>query len=324
MTSSKSLRSEPIDDHAAMLAASDLLLEVRSRDPLAGLWEPGDVQWWYATEPKLAAVSRSLWHDTTGTPIAVTLEAVFADEPGQLPRVDVDILGDLEPGGAARRLVLPVVLDQLADPRFHPDAIVAMNVDGRDADLADRLEKIGFVEAPHDRLDAMGQRADPAAVVPALPAGYRFADGTEPAAGPHHLVARNGPEVHDRLLRCPLHRPEFDLRIVAPDGTAAAYCLLWRDGATGVGHFEPVRTEGAHQRRGLGRALMAEGMRRLAAHGATLVKVDTYANNPAAIALYTRAGFQRYGVKRSLHRPPVVTDGDVPRPFLIPLDRHSS
>ncbi len=305
-TTASPIRSEPIDDHTAMIVASDLLLDVRSRDPFSGLWEPGDVQWWYATEPKLAAVSRSLWRDRDGKPIAVTLEAVFADEPGQPPRVDVDVLGDLEPGGAAREHVLPVVLGQLADPAFHPGSIVAMNVDGGDADLAGRLMRLGLAEAPHDRLDAMGQRADAVATVPALPVGYRFADGTEPAAGAHHLAGRNGPDVHARLLRCPLHRREFDLRIVAPDGTAAAYCLLWRDGATGVGHFEPVRTEDAHQRRGLGRALMAEGIRRLAAQGATLIKVDTYANNPAAVALYTRAGFQRWNVKRSFHRPPVV------------------
>ena len=304
MTISTAIREEPVDGYTGMIAASDLLLALRTRDPLAGLWEPGDVQWWYATEPKLAKATSTLWRDADGSPIAVLQEAVFADEPGQSPRVDIDLLGDLEEGSPARRLVLPILLDRLADPGFHPGAIVAMSVDGRE-DLTGRLQGIGFAEAPHDRLDAMGRSTLTLEAAPPLPDGYRFADGNEPEAGPHHLIGRNGPEVHVRLLRCPLHRPEFDLRIVGPDGDVAAYCLLWRDGETGVGHFEPVRTEDAHQRRGLGRALMAEGIRRLANAGATLVKVDTYANNPSAIALYRRAGFQRWNVKWSFQRLPL-------------------
>ncbi len=307
MRMSTAVSEEPVDGYTAMLTASDLLLAVRARDPLAGQWEPGDVQWWYATEPKLASASGSVWRDGAGTPVAVSLEAVYADEPGQSPRVDVDILGDLDDGGAARRLVLPVLLDRLADPAFHPEAIVAMTVDGRDEDLAGRLRAIGYTEAPHDRLDAMGRSALTLDAPAPLPDGYRFADGTEPADGPHHLIGRNGPDVHERLLRCPLHCPEFDLRVVGPEGDVAAYCLLWRDGETGVGHFEPVRTEDAHQRRGLGRALMAEGIRRLARAGATIIKVDAYADNPAAIALYRRAGFRRWNVKWSLQRRPLTT-----------------
>ena len=303
MTTSTHVIEEPVDGYTGMLAASDLLLAVRARDPLAGQWEPGDVQWWYATEPKLARATSTLWRDPDGTPIAVTLEAVYADEPGQPPRVDIDVLGDLEPGSPSRRLVLPALLDRLADPALHPEAIVAMSVDGRDEDLATQLRAIGYAEAPDDRLDAMGRQTRTLDASAPLPVGYRFADGTEPEAGPHHLIGRNGPEVHERLLRCPLHRPEFDLRIVGPGGDVAAYCLLWRDGETGVGHFEPVRTEDAHQRRGLGRALMAEGIRRLAAAGATIIKVDAYASNPAAIALYTRAGFLRWNVKWSFQRP---------------------
>lgn len=304
MTPSTFVSEEPVDGYTAMLAASDLLLAVRARDPLAGQWEPGDVQWWYATEPKLASATNSIWRDRNGLPIAVSLEAIYAEEQGQPPRVDVDVLGDLDEGSPARRLVLPAMLERLADPAFHPAAIVAMSVDGRDEDLAERLRAIGFAEAPDDRLDAMGRSTLTLEAPTPLPDGYRFADGNDPAAGPHHLISRNGPEVHERLLRCPLHGPQFDLRIVGPGGDVAAYCLLWRDGATGVGHFEPVRTEPEHQRRGLGGALMAEGIRRLAAAGATIAKVDTYANNPAAIALYSRAGFQRWNVKWSFHRPP--------------------
>ncbi len=68
-----------------------------------------------------------------------------------------------------------------------------------------------------------------------------------------------------------------------------------------------VVARSTHWRRGHGPALMAEGIRRLATHGATLVHADSAAGSPAATGPCTRAGSQRWHVERSFHRPPVVT-----------------
>lgn len=56
--------------------------------------------------------------------------------------------------------------------------------------------------------------------------------------------------------------------------------------------FEPVGTHPDHQKRGLGKAVMAEGLRRAARLGATLATVGSY--SPAAHALYSAMGFTEY------------------------------
>lgn len=50
---------------------------------------------------------------------------------------------------------------------------------------------------------------------------------------------------------------------IAPDGAIAAFCTIWFDDVTRSAYFEPVATVPAHRRRGLGKALMTEGLRRL-------------------------------------------------------------
>ncbi len=90
----------------------------------------------------------------------------------------------------------------------------------------------------------------------------------------------------------PLYRRDLDLVAVAPDGELAAFSTVWFDDVTRTAAFEPVGTHPAHQRRGLGKAIMAEGLRRVARLGATLSAVGSYSE--AAGALYASAGFGEY------------------------------
>jgi mycothiol synthase len=94
------------------------------------------------------------------------------------------------------------------------------------------------------------------------------------------------------VQRAPLYRRDLDLVAVAPDGELAAFCTLWFDDVTRTAAFEPVGTHPAHQRRSLGKALMAEGLRRVADLGATLCTVGSYSE--AAGALYASLGFSEY------------------------------
>lgn len=94
------------------------------------------------------------------------------------------------------------------------------------------------------------------------------------------------------VQRAPLYRRDLDLVAVAPDGELAAFCTVWFDDVTRWGAFEPVGTHPAHQRRGLGRAVMCEGLRRLARLGATHATVGSYST--AAHALYESVGFCDY------------------------------
>jgi mycothiol synthase len=78
---------------------------------------------------------------------------------------------------------------------------------------------------------------------------------------------------YQNIQRAPLYRPELDLVAIAPNGEVAAFTTIWYDEATRSGYFEPVGTMPEHQRQGLARSLMTEGMRRLKRCGATQAMV---------------------------------------------------
>jgi ribosomal protein S18 acetylase RimI-like enzyme len=101
-----------------------------------------------------------------------------------------------------------------------------------------------------------------------------------------------GWEWYRNVQRAPLYRRDLDLVAVAADGELAAFCTLWFDDVTRTAAFEPVGTHPAHQRRGVGKAVMAEGLRRVRDMGATLCTVGSYSE--AAGALYASLGFTEY------------------------------
>jgi predicted acetyltransferase len=77
---------------------------------------------------------------------------------------------------------------------------------------------------------------------------------------------------------------DLDLVAIAPDGAIAAFCTIWIDDVTRSAYFEPVATVPAHRRRGLGKAVLTEGLQRIQRLGATTAFVGGL--SPAANALY--------------------------------------
>ncbi len=94
------------------------------------------------------------------------------------------------------------------------------------------------------------------------------------------------------FMLSPVYDPQLDIVAVAPDGQVGAFCIVWTDPANRVGLFEPVGTHPDFHRRGLGRAVMLEGMRRLKERGMTKAIVSTGEDNSQAIKLYENVGFQ--------------------------------
>ncbi len=94
------------------------------------------------------------------------------------------------------------------------------------------------------------------------------------------------------IQNAPLYRRDLDIVAIAPDGAVASFCTVWFDDVTRSGAFEPVGTVPAHQRRGLGKAVMAEGLRRLQRIGATMAYVGSY--SAEAHGLYEAMGFTEY------------------------------
>jgi len=93
------------------------------------------------------------------------------------------------------------------------------------------------------------------------------------------------------FMQSPVYDPELDVVAVAPDGRIDSFCIVWLDPVTGVGLFEPVGTHPDFQRRGLGKAVMSEALRRLKERGMERAIVSTNADNTPGIKLYEAAGF---------------------------------
>jgi ribosomal protein S18 acetylase RimI-like enzyme len=137
---------------------------------------------------------------------------------------------------------------------------------------------------------------------PQLPEGYvardmqnATADDIEKRVDVHRATfapSRMTVAKHTAIMTAPTYRPDLDLAIVAPDGSFAAFTIVWFDEVNQIGVFEPVGTHPDHQRRGLGRAIIAEGLRRLSDLNATTAYINTGASSPAANLLYAAAGFQ--------------------------------
>ena len=78
----------------------------------------------------------------------------------------------------------------------------------------------------------------------------------------------------------------------SPDGRGASACTIWFDPVNAVGLFGPVATHPDFPGRCLGKAVMAEGLRRMKAAGMQRAIVGFDPNNVAARALYTSMGFR--------------------------------
>lgn len=103
-----------------------------------------------------------------------------------------------------------------------------------------------------------------------------------------------GWEWYRNVQRAPLYRRDLDLVAVAPDGSIASFTTVWFDDVTRAGAFEPVGTAKEHRRRGLAKAVLCEGLRRLRRLGAVTAHVGSY--EPTVHALYASVGFTEYDV----------------------------
>ncbi|MBZ0289921.1 MAG: GNAT family N-acetyltransferase [Anaerolineae bacterium] len=94
------------------------------------------------------------------------------------------------------------------------------------------------------------------------------------------------------IQRCPLYRRDLDLVVAAADGSLAAFCTVWFDDVTRTGYFEPVGVAPECQGRGLGKAIMCEGLRRLKQLGGAYATVTGFSD--AANALYASVMSREY------------------------------
>lgn len=75
------------------------------------------------------------------------------------------------------------------------------------------------------------------------------------------------------IIKTPLYRRDLDLVAIAPEGGIVGFTTIWFDDYTRTGYFEPVGVMPVHQRQGIAKVLILEGMNRLKEIGATLAVI---------------------------------------------------
>jgi predicted N-acetyltransferase YhbS len=281
------LRRELLRGLGRLNATTTVLQRARLADPLVGMWEAADVQWWWRRPRATDELALPVWFDEIGPAAAAGLTAW-----GDTWQTDVFSV----PSVADDEVVWTAAVE--AADGLRTEAL-RMLVREDDAPLADIAIRSGF--AMTDELSGTAwmdaDRRPPVAQV----GGFAIVDRLTRADRPHPMTARNGELVESRLRQCSLYDPTLDLAIEDADGTVAGYALFWFDHTTFVGLLEPMRVEDEYHRRGLARMLLTNGLDRLARKGARRLKVGF--ETDAARNLYVGAGFVQTSIDRLLTRP---------------------
>lgn len=99
-------------------------------------------------------------------------------------------------------------------------------------------------------------------------------------------------EVLEGLSRTSFYNRDLDLVAVAPDGSIASFCTFRMDPPSRITELEPMGTHPDHRRRGLAKALLSEGFRRLRGYNPTLLYIGGAADTSEANRLYEVTGFR--------------------------------
>jgi mycothiol synthase len=265
-----------------------MLIEIAADRSHAHYCTIGDLDWWRSTDEDPEAIRRMrIWFDDE--------RAVAFAWPADGPSAEIVVHPNYTE-------LLPAVLEwaEANDRGGHEKPFETWS-NRNDTARNEALRSRGFDQgAPAYCNYAMAVPRTTG--LPSLPSGYtlrdmrnatdediqRRVDVHRAAFAPSKMTT----EKHKRAMAAPTYRPEGDLVVVADDGSFAAFTIIWFDETNKIGLFEPVGTHPDHQRRGLGRTIMAEGLHRLTALGATRALVTSGVNNDASNALYTRAGFE--------------------------------
>lgn len=259
-----------------------LLQRARKAHPTKGLFEAADLQWWWRTPRSTDSIGQLFWFDDHGRPEAAVIATAWSSHTSLCPIVMPDATPDW---------VAHVVDRGLAHARESGSGTIELEADRDDDILREVLVSRGFTIEEEDAMVESWIAADARPEVSVLHEEYRLASRSETMPSPHHMISRNGPDVAYRLVQTSLYRPGLDLVILDREGHPAAYGLFWHDPETATGLVEPMRTEVAHQRRGLARHVLTAGIDLLANAGAERIKICFEPSNPASSALYLSVGF---------------------------------
>jgi ribosomal protein S18 acetylase RimI-like enzyme len=206
---------------------------------------------------------------------------LWVDETGRLVAfVWPDLGGSEIITRANRRTVFELILEW--EEAQAAGSTLRLVLDEREQERTALLQRRGYQQARSMSFYSVRSLSERIAA-PQLPPGYRFAIvndladlesrvATERAAMPWSSTTV---ATYRALQEMPDYWAGLDRVVLGPAGDVAAFCCFWAETSTRIGVVEPIGCHPAHQRRGLGTALLNEGMQRLRALGMR----DVYVGN---------------------------------------------
>jgi len=271
-------------------------------------WHIADFDWWRwhwlenVVERPLAFHG---WESSTGEIAAVLVQG----DPGVChPMVDPKVTS-----AELRQEMLEIAESNYVYAAQDGRRITFVWADEKDAILSGVLEERGYGLSTGDHsVQRNAWRALPESPASALlPAGYIIRSMGDVDELPARSLASwrsFHPEEPDEgadltgewyrnVQRAPLYRRDLDVVAVAENGDIASFALCYFDDVSRTGVFVLVGTAPLHQRKGLGRAVMTEALRRLHHLGA----IGAYAHwyEPVPGALYESVGFTDQEIGRA-------------------------
>ena len=184
------VRREMLGGLGRLNATTTVLQRARLADPLGGMWEAADVQWWWRRPRATDELALPVWFDEVGPVAAAELTAW-----GDTWQADV--------------FAVPSIVDEeavwaatLAAAAGHRVEALRVLVREPDALLADLAIQSGFTMT--DELSGTSwmdaDQRPPVAQVE----GFAIVDRVTRAGRPHPMIGRNGELVEPRLRQCSL------------------------------------------------------------------------------------------------------------------------
>jgi len=293
------LTPRPYRGEQDLTAVQDLLRAGLLADSSLTYAHPGDIEWWFYYHPVSPPPEESvvLWYSEGGDLAAWLLRdlekrtfALFVHPMYRNEGVFDYLLGWLE-----------------AKFQLHPSEATSITCEfylRSDAMYTAALAHAGYISEPF--IVQFEQALIEPRPVPVLPEGFRFLEAMEERyidsrANAHFSAfsrtkpSKMTPNYYRYFMTAPGYDPTLDISVVNSDDEVVAFAMAWADSATQRAEFEPVGTHKAYQRRGLGRAALLEGMRRLQARGITIANVSTWGGDAGNMAFYPSVGFQIVG-----------------------------
>jgi mycothiol synthase len=288
------LKSRMYDNADDLELMKNLLRASKHQYPTSGI-HIGDLDWW-------------VFYDTSDVPLQDKVCLWFEDEQliawtwSRVNRKDYDMfVHPMYRGTPQQERVFTQTVDRLSALLRQDDSQLEITgyVNEDETAQITLLEQHGFQR--HENMINLSMDLRGALPASVLPAGFAFLEQIQPEHVEQRALAhRDAFQPHSKMTAehyrafrtAPGYDPQLDIAVSQDDGTIVSFAICWLDPDTQLGLFEPVGTRYEYHRRGLGRATMLEGLRRMQARGIETALVSCDADNARNLAFYQNVGFQ--------------------------------